>query len=151
MEDFIMQAIKCSKCGEMISIDNSVYEKALNLMGERLLEKEVIIKDLREELESCHKKLMDVNKEDSKVENLTTKTVEIDIVNKEELHFNVSILDNLRMELIKKNKEILEMHQLIASGDESKIEELNNLYNQVEILSEEIAKKEEDIILLVHK
>jgi hypothetical protein len=41
MEDFIMQAIKCSKCGEMINIDNSVYEKALNLMGERLLEKEV--------------------------------------------------------------------------------------------------------------
>lgn len=146
-----MQAIKCSKCGEMISIDNSVYEKALNLMGERLLEKEAIIKDLREELELCHKKLMDVNKEDSRVENLTTKTVEIDIVNKEELHFNVSILDNLRMELIKKNKEILETHQLIASGDESKIEELNNLYNQVEILSEEIAKKEEDIILLVHK
>ena len=146
-----MQAIKCSKCGEMISIDNSVYEKALNLMGERLLEKEVIIKDLREELEFCHKKLMDVNKEDSRVENLTTKTVEIDIVNKEELHFNVSILDNLRMELIKKNKEILETHQLIASGDESRIEELNNLYNQVEILSEEIAKKEEDIILLVHK
>lgn len=145
-----MQAIKCSKCGEMISIDNSVYEKALNLMGERLLEKEVIIKDLRAELEFCHKKLMDVNKEDSRVENLTTKTVEIDIVNKEELHFNVSILDNLRMELIKKNKEILETHQLIASGDESKIEELNNLYNQVEILSEEIAKKEEDIILLVH-
>lgn len=146
-----MQAIKCSKCGEMISIDNSVYEKALNLMGERLLEKEAIIKDLREELELCHKKLMDVNKEDSRVENLTTKTVEIDIVNKEELHFNVSILDNLRMELIKKNKEILETHQLIASGDESKIEELNNLYNQVEILNEEIAKKEEDIILLVHK
>ena len=146
-----MQAIKCSKCGEMISIDNSVYEKALNLMGERLLEKEAIIKDLREELELWHKKLMDVNKEDSRVENLTTKTVEIDIVNKEELHFNVSILDNLRMELIKKNKEILETHQLIASGDESKIEELNNLYNQVEILSEEIAKKEEDIILLVHK
>ena len=146
-----MQTIKCSKCGEMISIDNSVYEKALNLMGERLLEKEAIIKDLREELELCHKKLMDVNKEDSRVENLTTKTVEIDIVNKEELHFNVSILDNLRMELIKKNKEILETHQLIASGDESKIEELNNLYNQVEILSEEIAKKEEDIILLVHK
>lgn len=146
-----MQAIKCSKCGEMISIDNSVYEKALNLMGERLLEKEAIIKDLREELELCHKKLMDVNKEDSRVENLTTKTVEIDIVNKEYLHFNVSILDNLRMELIKKNKEILETHQLIASGDESKIEELNNLYNQVEILSEEIAKKEEDIILLVHK
>ena len=146
-----MQTIKCSKCGEMISIDNSVYEKALNLMGERLLEKEAIIKDLREELELCHKKLMDVNKEDSRVENLTTKTVEIDIVNKEELHFNVSILDNLRMELIKKKKEILETHQLIASGDESKIEELNNLYNQVEILSEEIAKKEEDIILLVHK
>ena len=146
-----MQTIKWSKCGEMISIDNSVYEKALNLMEERLLEKEVIIKDLRAELEFCHKKLMDVNKEDSRVENLTTKTVEIDIVNKEELHFNVSILDNLRMELIKKNKEILETHQLIASGDESKIEELNNLYNQVEILSEEIAKKEEDIILLVHK
>ena len=109
--------------------------------------KEAIIKDLKEELELCHKKLMDVNKEDSRVENLTTKTVEIDIVNKEELHFNVSILDNLRMELIKKNKEILEMHQLIASGDESKIEELNNLYNQVEILSEEIAKKEEDPVL----
>ena len=148
MEGFLMQEIKCAHCGEIVHIDNSDYEKMLNLLEKRVAEKEMIITELRRALECCHKKLSDINKENSKVEILPKKDVKFDIEDQEEISKKVKMLDKLNEELLEKNKKFEEMYSLKDCDDENQLKALQNIQNEIKALRDKIFQKQADLSFL---
>ena len=134
-----MKKIVCSKCGEVIILDNSDLEQATNLMGIRLAKKEQMIAALKKELEDCHKILMEMEKEDKIGKELPKQNVQIDIKDAEELRNCFAIIEKLHRELFLK-KELRDT--LLMSGDVCNIEKAQGVREEIKTIQEKLVQQE---------
>ena len=134
-----MKKLVCSKCGEVIILDDSDLEQAINLMEIRLAKKEQMIAELKKELEDCHKILIEIEKKDKIVKELPKQNVQIDIKDAEELLNCTTIIEELHRELFLKKKL---RDTLLMSGDVSNIEKAKGVREEIKIIQEKIVQQE---------
>lgn len=134
-----MKKLVCSKCGEVIILDDSDLEQAINLMEIRLAKKEQMIAGLKKELEDCHKILIEIEKKDKIVKELPKQNVQIDIKDAEELLNCTTIIEELHRELFLKKKL---RDTLLMSGDVSNIEKAKGVREEIKTIQEKIVQQE---------
>lgn len=134
-----MKKLVCSKCGEVIILDDSDLEQAINLMEIRLAKKEQMIAELKKELEDCHKILIEIEKKDKIVKELPKQNVQIDIKDAEELLNCTTIIEELHRELFLKKKL---RDTLLMSGDVSNIEKTKGVREEIKTIQEKIVQQE---------